>query len=280
MNSIWAHTIVKNEERYLWFAVMSIIDYVDKIIIYDTGSTDKTLKIIEEIRKIKKDKIIFQEVGSVDVISYPQVRQKMLDQTKGDWLLIVDGDEVWWEDSIKKLTNLIRKKSNQLDSIVTPFYNIVGDIFHYQEEAAGNYVIDDRKGHINIRAVNRRIPGLHFEKPHGQLGLYNKEGVLIQEMPKNKRIFSDTPYMHFTNMIRSSSRGQDKKVPKRSFKLKYEIGKKFPEDFLYPEVFYKPFPSFVSSPFKTMSKSFYIKSLFLSLPRKVKRRILHSKSGY
>ena len=49
---VWAHTLVKNEERYIWYAVMSVIDWVDKILIWDTGSTDKTVEIIKEIEKV------------------------------------------------------------------------------------------------------------------------------------------------------------------------------------------------------------------------------------
>ena len=47
---IWVNTIVHNEENFIWFAVMSVIDYVDKVLIYDTGSTDKTVEIIKEIQ--------------------------------------------------------------------------------------------------------------------------------------------------------------------------------------------------------------------------------------
>ena len=47
--SVWVHTLVKNEERYIWYSVMSVIDYIDKILIWDTGSTDKTVDIIKEI---------------------------------------------------------------------------------------------------------------------------------------------------------------------------------------------------------------------------------------
>ncbi|MBI2600877.1 glycosyltransferase family 2 protein [Candidatus Daviesbacteria bacterium] len=280
MSKIWANTIVQNEERYLWFAVMSVINFVDKVLIWDTGSSDNTSKVVEELIKVNKSKIDFREIGPVDPVAYTSVRQRMLEETKNDWFLIVDGDEVWWDKSIKKLVDLVNKQGDKLDSIVTPYYNIVGDIYHYQEKEAGKYRIDDKKGHINIRAVNRKIPGIHFEKPHGQLGLYDLNHLLIQDRPQAERVFLDAPYMHFTNMIRSSSRKLDEKVPKRSFKLKYEIGKEFPNDFLFPEVFYREYPSFIKSPFQKMSKSFYLKSAILSIPRKVKRRLLKSKSGY
>ena len=53
MKKIWAHTLVKNEERFIWFSVMSVIVNVDKVLIWDTGSTDDTVKIIQKIKSHK-----------------------------------------------------------------------------------------------------------------------------------------------------------------------------------------------------------------------------------
>ena len=180
---IIAHTLVKNEERLIWFSVMSIINHVDKILLWDTGSSDNTVYIIKNILKDKnlRKKIDFKEVGEVNTVQFTNVRQKMLDQTNSDWFLIVDGDEVWWNNSIKNLIDTIKKEDDRLDFITSPFYNIVGDIYHYQEEEAGMYHIGEKKGHINIRAVNRKIPGLHFAKPHGTQGLFDDKDVLIQD---------------------------------------------------------------------------------------------------
>jgi len=280
MTKIWAHTLVCNEENYLWYSVSSVIDYVDKILLWDTGSTDNTLKIVDELRKKYGRKIEFKEVGEVDPNRFTQIRQKMLDQTISEWFLIIDGDEVWSKESIKKLTGLIKGNRDTLDSIVSPNYNIIGDIYHYQEEKAGGYQIDNHRGHVNIRAINRCIPGLYFAKPHGQQGLFNKDNVLIQDLSKDRRKFLDYPYLHFTNMPRSTNGENDAKVPKRAEKLKLEIGKRFPKGFVYPEVFYQPSPLCVPSPWKKMSKQTYLASLLLTIPRKIKRRIFKSRSGY
>lgn len=278
--SIWVHTLVKNEERYLWYAVMSVIDHVDKILLWDTGSTDKTKDVIREIQKIKGDKIDFKEVGSVDPEQFTKVRQEMLDQTKSDWFLIVDGDEVWWDKSIKEVVKTIQEENN-LEMIVSPYYNVIGDIYHYQAESAGRYQIDERHGHINIRAINREIPGIHFEKPHGQQGLYDKDGILIQERSNKYRKFVDAPYMHFTNMIRSSSRQSDLNVPKRDRKFKHEIGLSFSKDFHYPEIFYQEKPEIVSSPWNKMSQTYFIRGSGETLLKRIKRKILpNTKVGY
>jgi len=277
---IWAHTIVRNEERYIWYAVMSIIDYVDKVLIWDTGSEDSTLKIIEEIKKARPGKVSFKEVGKVNPEEFTKVRQKMLDESRCDWFVLIDGDEVWWEESIKKLTGTIQREGDTLETIVTPTYNIVGDIYHYQEKVAGGYEIDGRRGHFSLRAINRNIPGLYLKKPHGTQGFFDKNGILIQERPKKFRKFLNAPYMHFTHMVRSSTKKLDLRVPKRGIKLKYEIGIPFPRDFYYPEVFFRPRPNIVPAPWQKMSFLFWARALVETPLRKIKRRVIPAKSGY
>ena len=62
-----------------------------------------------------------------------------------------------------------------------PTFNLVGDIFHYQEEAAGKYRFGDLKGHYNLRAVKRDIPGLHSEGSHGVWGWADQDNKQIQK---------------------------------------------------------------------------------------------------
>lgn len=277
---IWVHTLVRNEERYIWYAVMSVIDYVDKVLIWDTGSEDSTLKIIEKIKKARPDKVSFKEVGKVNPEEFTKVRQEMLDETNADWFMIVDGDEVWWEETIKEITGEVKKHGKELESIVMPTINLVGDIYHFQEGAAGQYRLAGRKGHFNLRAVNRKIPGLHFKKPHGQIGLYGGDGVLIQERPKKYRKFVNAPYLHFTNVIRSASRKDDLVVPKRRMKLKYELGIPFPHDFYYPEIFFRKRPEIVPNSWETMGFPFWIRALFETPARRLKRRLITDRVGY
>ncbi|OGM18341.1 hypothetical protein A2686_03235 [Candidatus Woesebacteria bacterium RIFCSPHIGHO2_01_FULL_38_10] len=278
---IWANTLVKNEERYIWFSVMSVIEHLDRILIWDTGSTDNTVQIINEIRKLYPDKIDFREFGEVDIRSFTKARQEMLAKTEADWFVIVDGDEVWWDSAISLLVETIRKNGNRVESIVNRYSNIIGDIYHYQEEVAGMYEIDGLRGHLNIRAVNRKIKGLHFDKPHGQLGLYDKGGVLIQNRPAKERKHLGLGYLHFTNVIRSSTRQNDLYVPKRDVKFKFDLGINFPHDFYYPEVFFRPKPDIVPSPWERRSKEYKLRS-YIEWPLKlIKRRIFkYERTGY
>lgn len=280
--SIWANTLVQNEDRYLWYSVGSVINYVDKVLIWDTGSTDNTLKVIQELKLRYPHKILFKEVGNVSPQEFTNVRKQMLSETKSDWMMILDGDEVWWDDSIRSLTSEIATNGNKYDSVVSNYINLVGDIYHSQPENAGKYKIKSKEGFFTIRAMNKnKIKGLNIDKPHGQQGFYDSKRRLIQERSGDDMYFIDKPsFLHFTNLQRSNSRNMDLKVPKRGFKLKHEIGNTFPGDFYYPEVFFKKRPKIVQSVWKSMNKFFYIRALIETPLRKIKRTLLIGKSGY
>lgn len=278
---IWAHTIVQNEERYVWYSITSVIQYVDKILVWDTGSTDKTVPIIKEVIKRWPNKISFKEVGPVTPDKFTSIRQQMLKETKSDWFFILDGDEVWWEDEIKKVLRVINDKNNY-ESIVSEYVNLVGDIFHYQDKSAGKYKIKNKEGFVTIRLMNlKNIEGLKISKPHGQQGVYDSTNRLIQDRDSKKMYFLENPsYLHFTNLPRSGGRDLDLKVPKRGFKLKYELGKSFPLNFYYPEVFFSSRPEIVTSPWTTRDGKDLAKALLQTPLKKIKRKLFTSKSGY
>lgn len=277
---ITAHAIVKNEVRFVWYSIMSIINFVDKILIYDTASTDGTKEILKLIKNKHKDKVILKFIDEVTVDSYSSVIQQMLDETKTDWIFVIDADEIWWEDSIKKVYNEIQRNGQTLESIVVPTINLVGDIYHKQEDKAGLYKLAGRKGHLNLRAVNKNIPGLVSCGPHGQWSWRDEDGRAIQDRDQSKIKFVNAPYLHATFLQRSSSKEGDSRVPKRAKKRKHEIGDALPKDFYYPEVFFRERPSIVPNVWEKMNKSFLAQSLVETPFRKLKRRLLPVKQGY
>lgn len=266
MKKIWVNCVVKNEENFIWFAITSVVDYVDKILVYDTGSKDKTVEIVKEIQKIKKGKIDLTEVGDVDKHMFAKIRQEMLDRSNCDWILILDGDEVWWDKSIKKLVNTINKKGDKLDAIVTPFINAVGDIYHFQPQNAGKYELAGRKGHLTIRAINRKISGLHTGGPYGSESYLDKNNIPIQKRDPKRIFFLDAPFLHLTHLKRSGNDDHGK--------YKYEEGYVFDKKFKYPEVFYQNYTSLVRSPWIKMTKVEEFKAMLLTPLRKAKRKIL------
>jgi glycosyltransferase involved in cell wall biosynthesis len=261
---IYAHTIVNNEENFIWFSLMSVADFVDKIIVYDTGSTDKTVEIIKDVIRKKDNKLLFKQVGSADDKRFSELRQKMLNESSDcDWIIILDGDEVWTKKGITDLVNIICDKGKRLNAIVVPFYNLIGDIYHHQEEKFGKYTLLDKEGFLTIRAINRKIKGLHVEDDYPKEGYYDGNGVAIQNLDQKTLLLLDEPYFHFTHLKRSS-RGQ------RKNKLKYGLGKKFHNRIKYPEVFYLDYPKIINNPWGKRSKKFK----YISKVKELARRII------
>ncbi|MFZ5932853.1 MAG: hypothetical protein ACOYT7_02135 [Patescibacteria group bacterium] len=307
---ITAHILTKNEARFIWYSVMSVIKYVDRVRLWDTGSTDGTLEIIEEIAKTReaKAKEVFQvkklslekfregelrgqmlgeDVDSISEeapaeLAFSLARQKMLEATSAPWFIVVDADEIWWEESIKKLTDTIRERADELESIVVPTINPVGDVFHYQEREAGRYYLAGRVGHLNLRAVNRAVPGLASRGRHGTWGWVDSEGKMIQDRDPKKILYLDTPYLHATHLKRAGKEGLDQEVIKRAKKLKYELGIPFPRDFYYPEVFFRPRPEIVPSPWGSINFPYKFRAFFETPLKKIYRRTIlpFEKHGY
>lgn len=260
MKKIWVHTIINNEENFIWFALMSVIDYVDKILIWDTGSTDKTKEIV---RGIGGEKIELKEVGELGEDEFTKARQAMLEQSDCDWILILDGDEVWWKDSIKKVVEEINANGDKLDGIAVPMVVPVGDIYHFQSEEAGKYTIKGKTGHISLKAINRRIDGLHADMPYGKEGYYDGSNILIQE--RENIHFLEAPFLHLTHLKRSS------KIRKYD-KYKVETGEPFAKDFKYPESLYKGRPEIVPDPWQKMSGRVKLAAKIITPVKQIKRK--------
>jgi hypothetical protein len=42
-----AHCLVCNEDRWIWYSLNSVLDYVDKLMVWDTGSKDFTQSAVK-----------------------------------------------------------------------------------------------------------------------------------------------------------------------------------------------------------------------------------------
>jgi glycosyltransferase involved in cell wall biosynthesis len=94
--------IVKNEARCLARCLRSVKDIVDEIVIIDTGSTDNTVKIGKEFGG---------KISHFDWINdFSAARNFALDQTGGDWILVLDADEFASEAIGKEILEFIQKQ--------------------------------------------------------------------------------------------------------------------------------------------------------------------------
>lgn len=281
MSRITVHTLVKNEERFLWYSVAVWAPYADKVLVWDTGSTDRTPEVIEALKKQFGSKIEVKSLPGIAPNEFPEVRQKMLEATSTDWFILVDGDEVWWESAINKVIGTISKDGDKLDSIAVKYRNLLGDIYHYEDDSLGRYKIDNYTGNFTIRAMNKGTR-IKATGEHGQQGYVNESGVYIQNMSRERRlVLADISYLHMTHLMRSGTTTLESDVPKRVQKYKKDLGLSLPLDYFYPEVFFRFHPDIIPSPWVRRDSSFVKKAVFATPFRKIKRTLIKGgRSGY
>lgn len=115
--TVSACMIVKNEEKLLPDCLESIRDWVDEIIIVDTGSTDKTVEIAETYGA----KIFHQEWEG----NFSKHRNYSLEQATSEWIFIIDADERICTEDVPRLRELINSDQHQIISINV--FNVYGD---------------------------------------------------------------------------------------------------------------------------------------------------------
>jgi len=106
--TISACMIVKNEEAFLENCLRSIKDWVDEIIVVDTGSTDKTVEIARRFT----DKVYFHPWRD----SFSEARNISMGYATGDWILTIDADEELVAGSGEYLRQAVRE-AGEADAI-------------------------------------------------------------------------------------------------------------------------------------------------------------------
>src|SRR3989344_4757052 len=254
MTKLTVHCVVKNEEKWIWFAIESIRDIAKEILIYDTGSTDNTVEII---KTIKDKKIKLEQKGKVDAKGLVGLRAQQLKRTKTNWFLILDGDEIWPDKTKKELLNVLETANQNIWGVVVRAWNLVGDIYHYHPEsikykwpfAPTGYV-----GWANLRVINRGLPGLYLRGEYPLEAYCDQTITPIQNYGSKHLEFLTGRYLHTSYLLRSQSRHVDKSILNRAHKQKIEYGIKFPDNFKFPEVLKKERPKIVPNPWVTRSK--------------------------
>lgn len=244
MIEVTTHSLVKNEQNWIWFSLTSVIDQVTRALVYDDNSSDNTAKIISTINS---PKLICKKVQAVTPGDHTKIRNEMVRQTKTDWFVILDGDEVWNQKTFANFLRFLEKQPQKVWAVVTRTRNCVGDVFHYQAESAGRYEILGRKGNLNIRAY-RKLPGFHWANDYPLEAWCDNSGRPVNTQDDHLAFFDDF-YWHMTFLPRTS----DSSIVKGWRKVKLESGITVKDKTSLPEVFFsKNRPAIVADPLKKM----------------------------
>jgi tetratricopeptide (TPR) repeat protein len=99
--TISACLIVKDEEAFLENCLKSIKDWVDEIIVVDTGSTDRTVEIARRFT----GRVYFHPWRD----SFSEARNTAMGYATGDWILTIDADEELVSGSGELLRRAVRE---------------------------------------------------------------------------------------------------------------------------------------------------------------------------
>lgn len=147
--SISACMIVKNEEKQLPKCLRSIADFVDEIVIVDTGSKDKTIEIAKGYGAR-----VFEHPWENH---FSKHRNQSVDYATGDWILIIDADEELHPGDGPKLKGSVRSCSD-VDAILVRVESSTKD-----GKTAHNS-LRIFKNHLNIHyegRVHNELVGMH-----------------------------------------------------------------------------------------------------------------------
>ena len=110
--------IVKNEEENIEHCLGHLKSVVNEQIVVDTGSTDRTVEIAE---KMGAKVFHFNWVDD-----FSAARNYAIGKAKGDWIIFLDCDEYFSEDSVLRLKRYMKiwVKDKNVDGIMCQMFNI------------------------------------------------------------------------------------------------------------------------------------------------------------
>ena len=154
--------IVKNEAENLVKSIKSLKNQVNEIVVVDTGSTDNTIAVARKLGA-KVYSFLWQD-------DFSKARNFALSKAKGDWLILLDADEYFTDETAGNIRQVIRQ-AQQADALLVQLVNYDVDKARMQEYF------------YQLRIV-RNQQGIHYEgKIHEELKLSEGKSMKFLMIP-------------------------------------------------------------------------------------------------
>src|SRR3990167_1266841 len=185
--------ITKNSEEFIAYSIKSIYDMVAKIIVVDNSSKDKTLEILKNMQfNDPQNKITVISREFQNKTEQRNTYCQMLDGMYFAW--IVDSDEVWSCDDLRKVEHLIFGNP-QIPSFCFNFIDFWKDLAHVSKGIWETFV--GRKSLINLNICGKIKYNTHT------LPVLVNDG----EIPS---VFAQDIYFHHYSYVRTDKQIKDK----------------------------------------------------------------------
>ncbi|HUY22372.1 MAG TPA: glycosyltransferase [Acidimicrobiales bacterium] len=110
--------ITKDEEANIATCLASVEGFVDEVVVYDTGSSDATVRVARELGATVID-------GHWDD-DFSRARNAALEHCSGDWIAWLDADETLVCDDVAGLRRLLENTAPNVDGFSVPIDNLTG----------------------------------------------------------------------------------------------------------------------------------------------------------
>lgn len=87
-------SLIKNEEYWIWYALTSVAPHVDEILVFDNGSTDRTLEILRSMPHLAGKLSVFEGFCGSDENQLREATMAEARRRGATHVLTLDGDEV------------------------------------------------------------------------------------------------------------------------------------------------------------------------------------------
>ncbi len=196
-----AFIIAKNEADRIPAAIKSVVDWVDEVIVIDSGSQDETVPVAESLGA----RVVFHEWPG-----YGLQKRFGEDQCRNDWLLNLDADE----EITPALAAEIRAKFDDQSYLDADAWRImIRDTFpHETGPAPWAYgynqirLYDRRKGRFSDSTVHDTV------RPQEGATLGDLEGIMAHRSDRSLE-FSVGKYNRYSNMQVQDMLDRGRKIP-------------------------------------------------------------------
>lgn len=224
-----------NSEKYITDAICSVINQTYEnweLLVLDDGSQDKTCKIVEELAV--QDKRI-NLLPNKKNMGTAKTRNRGIDLSNGEFIALLDSDDIWYPDKLRKQLVLAQRTSADL---VYCSYSLIGEDGH---KTCGDYVVPDQVnlqqllknnviGCSTVLLSSSAIKGHRFS-----LDYYHEDYVLWLELLRSKKKAVGLVEIAVDYRVHAGSRASNKL---NAAKKRWEIYRSFMNLSLCKSVYY------------------------------------------
>lgn len=171
---------VLNEETFVPLYLESAAAYADEIVIVDGGSTDRTVSLIESYQETLPIRLFHMHQTGLpysDDWNESRVRNFLIEQASGDWIMNLDIDEIL-DDCFRERLHTLMERTDA-DIFQFPFVNFWGDPWTLRVNSPG-----DERWSNDITRMWRSSKGIRYRDERHHCTLEGSGGESIWSFPR------------------------------------------------------------------------------------------------